>query len=424
MNGPNLIISKKPLLISTSILIFLCIIFFDYTVFATSVRNGLIAVLFAVLIYIWGTGIPKFKVSIDTFLFILCTIVIVFFNNHESKKGNYSYIISVLFLLLVYISNRKFCKYWKRMFWRFMFIFGFIAASVTWLCYFFPDLYTTFILPNAWDTYRNSLIYCFNLGYQPGIAVHYSSNGMILAIFVGVLFSMYLNCNNKLKKSYFILLIIGIGALFLTAKRAHIVFSLAAMLIEYFYFNENAKHTRIFKLIGIIIAGLALFLIIGQFIPSIKSVVERFIESQEEGNLLNNRDTFYAYAILLFYRSPIFGNGWGSFKYSREATFGDYNNAHNVFMQLLAETGIVGTLLFISFFICAIYISIKNYKIVIKKIEPFQLIDYRCAGFAVYMQVFFLLYCFTGNPLYDRVMLAPTLLSLILCQSIVQPDGN
>lgn len=325
---------------------------------------------------------------------------------------NFTYALTFAVLTIIVFSAARTADIWYNLFFIAVLVCGIICSIATYLFYFLPDLYTSTILPIVDNVYYNSLVYCFRLGYQPGIAVHYSSNGMYLALFSGCAFSLYVTQRNH-KMHYAFFTVIALVSLFLTAKRAHVLFGLAAMLVVYYMANADRKSTRLFNTMAIVVAALVLFVIIGQYIPSISGVIDRFIESQESGNLLNNRSTLYLYAIALFYQNPLFGTGWGGYKYLRESLFGDYNNAHNVFLQLLAETGVFGTLLFITLFIIMLVMVTRRFHYVSTHRHYFTFAQYRVCAFAVYMQVFFLLYCMTGNPLYDRLIWVPTILSAV-----------
>ena len=78
-----------------------------------------------------------------------------------------------------------------------------------------------------------------------------------------------------------------------------------------------------------------------------------------------------------------------------------YMNAHNIYLQLLAEVGIVGLILFLFIMAYFIYTVFKLLRAYNKKqfvtnltMEPLY--------FAAMFLVFFLMYGMTGNCLYDK----------------------
>lgn len=71
---------------------------------------------------------------------------------------------------------------------------------------------------------------------------------------------------------------------------------------------------------------------------------ERFLEQTVEGRYLSYRDVLLQYAYDFWLEAPAFGNGLGSFSL---VTPLDY--PHNILMEFLCETGLVGLLLFLVF---------------------------------------------------------------------------
>ena len=76
-------------------------------------------------------------------------------------------------------------------------------------------------------------------------------------------------------------------------------------------------------------------------------------------------------------------------------------DAHNVFLQLLCETGIIGFSVFLSLFVYAI---VQTIQLVVKSTKDLLRLSDKTKTvlvFSLCYQVFFLAYCITGNPLYD-----------------------
>jgi O-antigen ligase len=71
---------------------------------------------------------------------------------------------------------------------------------------------------------------------------------------------------------------------------------------------------------------------------------------QREGNATaETRDIYYRFALEVFWRSPLLGVGWGGFAVAAGLTDTSGNWAHNLVLELLAETGIIGMLAFVIF---------------------------------------------------------------------------
>jgi O-antigen ligase len=129
-------------------------------------------------------------------------------------------------------------------------------------------------------------------------------------------------------------------------------------------------------------------------------------------------------AINNFKKSPLFGIGWFGYKYqynimlfdpSRRAERYGYLNSHNVYLQLLCETGILG-------FGLIIWGGINIFK------ETFNLLDEEIIDgynikeilfFSLIMQLFFWLYSLTGNCLYDTMFSFYTFASGLMMGCII-----
>lgn len=77
------------------------------------------------------------------------------------------------------------------------------------------------------------------------------------------------------------------------------------------------------------------------------------------------------------------------------------HDVHNIYMQLLAETGLVGFSFYIILFISGLNMAVKLVK-EISRTEVINVQERKLLIFAAYYMFFFVLYGFTGNPLYDE----------------------
>lgn len=264
------------------------------------------------------------------------------------------------------------------------------------------------------DFYRNNILtlicenntFCPALGnyyhgYVPGLTSNFSMNAIYQSIATTYFFSEYLA--NK-KKSTLILTILALICLFVAGKRAHLIFSIFACITLYFVSKKDSK--LINKLINfsiILLVGTGTLLILANYIPEIMNVVNRFVLLFKNGDLANGRVELYKLAITLWEKHMIFGNGWGSFAYNYPLYFKSTsglltNDAHNVYIQLLCEVGIVGALFVITIML---YVFISAYKNIVKN-SSLTKIEEIIINFSFCYQIFFLLYSLTGNPLYDH----------------------
>lgn len=244
------------------------------------------------------------------------------------------------------------------------------------------------------------------IGYQSGLTAHYSYNGMLLS--AGVLLSasrLYLmdreknNLREQLPKVFnFVLFIV---ALLVTSKRGPLSAVVVSLVLALFVGSGKYKFEAFVKLLLCVIAGAFILVILSQVVPQITVVFGRFQEisaSATDADATNGRSYLWARAFELWHSSPVFGHGWGTYRYYWEGRMDvATSTAHNVFLNLLSEVGIVGLLVF---FMAAFPSLIGLWKLMSLQ----RTFERECAfsvAFAFMFQIFFYVYSFTGSPLYD-----------------------
>ena len=171
--------------------------------------------------------------------------------------------------------------------------------------------------------------------------------------------------------------------------------------------NKSKIPNKLFKLsLGTIIIA-TILIIVSNFIPSIALVCDRLFNSTD---VLNGREQLYNYALKLFNEHTFFGIGWGNFKYYYSAYYNSAQllNVHNVYLQLLCETGIMGTIIIVFFMIKSV---LKSYKM--QKQEIYS--NYReelIISFAI--QLFVILIGVSSTPLYGIELLYIYIISCII----------
>lgn len=179
-------------------------------------------------------------------------------------------------------------------------------------------------------------------------------------------------------------LIATYALLFFTGKRIFILLSLIGILVVLAVFNR--KH--FFK----ILLGAALLFVGAWALLTYTEQGQLLLTRSEAIDPTTGRMAIYAQLMAWFWQHPIFGNGLNS----TLTLLPNYQNGHNVYLQLLTETGVVGFSIMAIIFVTCFYKSLKLLRYcVINRIECVT------ASFCVFVQIVFLGWCLTGNPLYD-----------------------
>ena len=98
------------------------------------------------------------------------------------------------------------------------------------------------------------------------------------------------------------------------------------------------------------------------------------------------------YCFCFFLKKPIFGWGFGYYSNMMDI------NVHNVYIQVLCELGIVGICIFFAFIfssVLSVFIKFEKKYFLANNEEKLRLV------FSSFIQLFFIMYCITGNPLND-----------------------
>lgn len=235
-----------------------------------------------------------------------------------------------------------------------------------------------------------------------------------------ILYSFYVeafkdNKNRGIKK--WLILTVLLGALLLTNKRAHFLFGMIAWLVTLLTTEERSKRGK-HILIGVLVA-IVIVTIIYNILPylnpnsTISSIVFA-VQNLNNGDVdvTSGRIFLVQEAVELIKRNPIQGNGWGAFK---KASFFN-TDAHNVYLQLWAEGGFFVFALFILEIISYLKASfglVSNMKTI--KDETGS--NYNNIKVAIAIQIFFSIYCLTGNCLYNIDFWAMYLFATVVIDS-------
>lgn len=357
----------------------------------------------------------------------LLTLGIMLPFNNDLKNGDTGILIQYS-ILIFFVIISKYSDMWIVSYKKYMILFAIIHTICTLAFKFIPKLYPQFVLQLFETKYQGALLNWYNNGYATGLGVHYSQNGIFLAMAVGILIITFIYESNK-KISILILSICSFIALLLTGKRGPVIFSLIALLLTYYIYASYKPITRFLKIVIMAMLAIVSIYLLSIFIPSIAHTLERFTSYGED--ITNGRVELYEFAWEWFKEKPIFGIGWGGYPYRINNTYigliyGRESNmyAHNVYLQLLCEVGIVGFIIFISAMLTTLVKTYKLLKYSRKKIRKLGKENELILSFSIFIQIFFLMYSLTGNPLYEYSTLFPYLISCAASLSILYQQNR
>lgn len=379
----------------------------------------------------WQEKLYGGSIIVNSFLLILpLAIFCLFFSSKGKLAMNYGIIGWLLFLIPVIFHNVDFQNgvYTGTIVWILTVITMLVLSqSDTWFDTFnkavltFTTIFAVgtiaiFAIPSIYPSIRTLLIndveYIQEAGYKSGLTIHYSTNGIYLAYGVITCFCNILFPRRKSKRNIILFFVLFL-ALLLTTKRAHFLFSVISILIVYYAFLSDNRRSRPLKVGLVITLSILGFIIVSSFFPVLNEVILRFFN---EKDVSNGRWALYAIATRNIKENFLLGIGWRGFRYEYFNAYGrinfysPYADAHNVYLQVLCECGIV-------FFVLYVFLSFKSaydtYKLFSSFCEKQGSEDYysRALAISLSFQLFFLMYCLTGNPLYDSLCFIPYMIS-------------
>lgn len=340
-------------------------------------------------------------------LFILYSICLLNSNSRSYSKTVTVWIPFIFWMIGAWLISGSFehCIYWficlvllliarrnvifENIHYKLLFGFGIIALLGIIVQIFLPSFYNS-NFSNIWV--HDNVDMWLNTGYGfNGFTYQLDTTAFLLIYAEGV--CIFCFERTGLKKRYLqilfaILFIVGVG---LTGKRSLLLISCVSPLIVLYLRSGNATG-RIKSLLfaSFIFIALYYFLMsnldaIGE-LPGIGRMVSLMDAASSVDDVSSGRSELWAIAIKLFKDNPIFGIGAGRYV----SLSGAGTNAHNTYLEILCELGVVGFTLFL---IPLIYTLIKTIKDIRKtsgnKREEMSLL--------LFTELFFIIYSITGN---------------------------
>lgn len=329
-------------------------------------------------------------------------------------------IVYTLLFLSMYVAAGE--KKWIASCIKVLIVFSAFHALCTIVFWLIPAIYTPVKTAFFSSSYMAS-------DYRAGFTAHYSTNSIYLSL--GLVFSAcgLIGCRAKPQAKDVCLCLLFLFALFLTTKRGPLIASFAAIAVSYLYVNKDKFTSTALKFLVIALVVVVVVGVLAMSVPAVQATLERFVELSED-KTGNGRTYLYDYAWSMFHANPLFGGGWGSYSgYVNTTALGvmymetgfSSIGTHNVYLQLLAETGVVGFGLFVASASTTLIVTMHRSQL-------YQGKDYCDDSFCLWAclgaQFFFLIYCFSGNPLYDPQCYIPYFISCIAVFAICGTDAK
>lgn len=288
---------------------------------------------------------------------------------------------------------------------KIIFIFSVFYASSIWIQILLPGVYKGYLNLLSSDA-AAKIIRNVSFGYYTG----FSTNcGFTAGHIVAGIFALTSKLPNEYKerKKNTACVIFLLVSLFMTGKRFHAFACLLVVVVIYLFSVQGSKKIR---RIGMVFT--ALFMVIILFyilkplfmtIPSISRIIETLDLVIEGADVSNGRLVLWNWGMTQFRNNPIFGIGWGQFRNSviGNVTLMTELDSHNIYVQLLCETGLVGFVSFVIPMLISLVKAIKLYKQYVTRNTVNDDKWKEMVLFSISYQAFFILYGFFGNPLYD-----------------------
>lgn len=336
---------------------------------------------------------------INNYLPWLCAVgAVILFGMNRTGDFNplFGYLLALLLPLCVpenIVSSRKWITY-------ILAVTAFVAIGC-YIGFLFPTFYRTYILPLFKENDYRLITFVLNSvkGAQGGFVSQSGYASYFLCIGIGAVYCF--RDYFKSRTSSLLLFTLFVLALLLTQKRSPLIMFIIA--ICFVYYISGRGNDRLKRFFYILLALLGVYIILSMLVASGTNVeiinkIYEVIEGIISGDGINDtgRTQLYGQAVLYFLQYPLTGIGWMNYKnlFVLRKT-----HVHNIYLQLLCETGLVGFLIYIAFFIFNI---IKTCRIMKQLSYDGQNDLALCwCHFSLYIQIFFLLFGITENPLYD-----------------------
>lgn len=282
------------------------------------------------------------KMSITYVLMTVLMSISIFYTVDFTLSIKYLTII-IVGMLLVVVEDSETINFWFK---RALVSFSVANVIITLLCYLFPNVMgnlIAFFLPNVNTRFA----------YISGVLGQTGTNAIVISYSI-IYFWIRLINTKKYRLFSIIMLVLSLFALILTGKRGPLLWIFVTALISLFL-QQKAKGFKITKIIGVLLLVILMLLFSFALLrnnEAFNSFITRI--NGDNDDISSGRFELFKNAIKIFEEHIFIGIGAGAYNH-----FGQ--GAHNDYLQILAENGIIVSCIFFYFIIYNLYFSIKKY---------------------------------------------------------------
>lgn len=353
----------------------------------------------------------RLQVRVNVPVYYVCWLLLCVIFSYGFIKREYI-IVSKIYFFVVFAFFIYKTQNWWNFFWKTMVALSALSVISTYFFYFFSNAYA--VMVDFYGYYpggTGKLIY----GYRAGISGHYSHNTIMIAVFIIMLVCKLLSMQESKDRARkravcWIAIVFAIIALLMTGKRGTTVWCAVAVLFTVFV-NCRNKSRRLAKAILLVVVLVFVLQLASLVIPEVESIIMRVaLIGKDVGSL--ERIAMWSLALNGFLKAPILGIGFTNFRdlYSNELAhlFHDGEelirfqrlDAHNVYVQVFCETGVVGGIIYLAAVTLLLLQTIRLVRYFSGTDKQVCRLGALCS---LCLQVFYLTYSLSGNCLYDCV---------------------
>lgn len=287
-------------------------------------------------------------------LLIYFAVSSVLFNFPTSTE----YLIVVLFGSYV-MSIKQSDKMLEQMMKAFVVVGLFFSITLLWQKFSPSTFYPILKIFVSESQYYQAINYTY-AGDYTGFACESHCACLCIVPGASILFSQLFF--NKTRRGHFIgktlVFCLLLCAMFFSGRRAYVLFFPAILICCAIYFLLK-KRNSIAKLLGVFLIALVVALL---YFVLFNQIIDLLTGGTGEEIQLSNRLGYWQLAFNMFSKAPLTGAGMRSYDYQYNQMSGrniTFAGAHNCYLQMLAETGVIGTVLFYGMVVFMLFKTVR-----------------------------------------------------------------